>query len=149
MALGTVIVTALGCLMFLDKTHILSPGGVSAIAILLVILNIAFLVLVALAVVQQGREHFWTFLRKAQACSKAALRLVKAAFSFLKAPFAGKGRQPCLQLTRPRPNTAKPVRASRAGFLQPMLSEMMVPSHLTPHSAAGPTIAATTERFEL
>jgi hypothetical protein len=43
MALGTVIVTALGCLMFLDKNHVLSPGGVSAIAILLVILNIAFL----------------------------------------------------------------------------------------------------------
>ncbi len=128
MALGTVTVTALGCLMFLDKNHVLSPGGVSAIAILLVILNIAFLVLVALAVVQQGRRYFWTFLRKAQAFSKAALRLVKAAFSFLKAPFAQgrpKGRQPCLQLTRPRPKTAVPVRASRTGFLQPMLAGMI------------------------
>jgi len=40
----------------------------STIAILLVILNIAFLVLVALAVVKQGRS---TFLVKAQAISKA------------------------------------------------------------------------------
>ncbi len=128
MALGTVIVTALGCLMFLDKNHVLSPGGVSAIAILLVILNIAFLVLVALAVVKQGRRYFWTFLRKAQAFSTAALRLVKAAFSFLKAPVAQKGRQPCLQLTRPRPNMAVPVRATRTGSLQPMLAEMMMPS---------------------
>jgi len=101
---------------------------VSAIAILLVILNIGFLVLVALAVVQQGQRYFWTFLRKAQAFSKAALRSVKAAFSFLKAPFARKGRQPCLQLTRPRPNTAEPVRATRTGSLQPMLAEMIMPS---------------------
>ncbi|DBB01108.1 TPA: hypothetical protein ACH3X1_001000 [Trebouxia sp. C0004] len=33
MALGTVIATALGCLMFLNKNHVLDPGGVSAIAI--------------------------------------------------------------------------------------------------------------------
>ena len=128
MALGTVTVTALGCLMFLDKNHVLSSGGVSAIAILLVILNIGFLVLVALAVVQQGQRHFWTFLRKAQAYSKAAVRLVKAAFGFLKAPFARKGRQPCLQLTRPHPNTAEPMRARRTGSLQPMLAETMMPS---------------------
>ncbi|KAL0038989.1 hypothetical protein WJX77_004333 [Trebouxia sp. C0004] len=128
MALGTVTITALGCLMFLDKTHVLSPGGVSAIAILLVILNIGFLVLVALAVVQQGRRYFWTFLRKAQAFSTAALRLVKAAFGFLEAPFARKGQQPSLQLTRPGPNTAVPMRATRSGSLQPMLAEMMMPS---------------------
>jgi len=133
MALGTVTVTALGCLMFLDKNHVLSSGGVSAIAILLVILNIGFLVLVALAVVQQGQRYFWTFLRKAQAFSKATLRMVKAVFGFLKAPFARKGRQPCLQLTRPRPNTAEPMRASRTGSLQPMLAEMMMPSQ--PHSS--------------
>lgn len=127
MALGTVIITALGCLMFLDKNHALSPGGVSTIAILLVILNIAFLVLVALAVVKQGRRYFWTFLRKAQAFSGAALRLVKAAFTFLrKAPFVRKGQQPCLQLTSP--NLTVPVRPRRTGSLQPMLAEMMVPS---------------------
>ena len=125
MALGTVTVTALGCLMFLDKNHVLSPGGVSAIAILLVILNIAFLVLVALAVVQQGQKYFWIFLRKADAFSKAALRLVKAACSFLKAPFARNGRQPCLQLTRPHPNTAVPVRPTRTESLQPMLAGMI------------------------
>ncbi len=68
MALGTVTVTALGCLVFLDKSHAASPGRLSTIAILLVILNIAFLVLVALAVVKQGRS---TFLVKAQAISKA------------------------------------------------------------------------------
>ncbi len=51
--------------------------------------------------------------------------LVKAAFSFLGAPFVRKGRQPCLQLTRPRPNTAVPVRATRTGSLQPMLAGMM------------------------
>ncbi len=136
MALGTVTVTALGCLMFLDKNHVLSRGGVSAIAILLVILNVAFLVLVALAVVQQGRRYFWTFLRKTQAFSKAALRLVKAAFGFLKAPCARKGQQPGLHGTRPaaalqggsRPNTATPVRATRSGSLQPMLAEMVMPS---------------------
>ncbi len=133
MPLGTVTVTPLGCLMFLDKNHVSSPGGVSAIAILLVILNIGFLVLVALAVVQQGQRYFWTFLRKAQAFSKAALCLVKAAFRILKAPFARKGRQPCLQLTRPCPNTSEPVRAARSGSLQPMLAEMMVPSQ--PHSS--------------
>ncbi len=103
---------------------------------LLVILNIVFLVLVALAVVQQGQTYFWTFLRKAQTFSKAALRLVKAAFSFLKAPFVRKGRQPCLQLTRPRPNTAEPVRATRTGSLQPMLAEMMVPSQPTSLSSS-------------
>ena len=135
MALGTVTVTALGCLVFLDKSHAASPGRLSTIAILLVILNIAFLVLVALAVIKQGRS---TFLTKAQAISKAALRLVKAAFSFLKAPFAQKaafgflgapfvrkGRQPCLQLTRPRPNMAVRVRATRTESLQPMLAEMI------------------------
>ncbi|KAL0046985.1 hypothetical protein WJX82_003591 [Trebouxia sp. C0006] len=121
MALGTVTVTALGCLMFLDKNHVLSPGGVSAIAILLVILNIGFLVLVALAVVQQGQRYFWTFSRKAQAFSKAAL-------SFLKAPFGQKRQQPGLQSTRSRPNTATPVRATRSGSLQPMLAEMVMPS---------------------
>ncbi len=124
MALGMVTVTALGCLMFLDKDYVASSGRLSTIAVLLVILNIAFLVLVALAVIQKGRS---TFLMKAQAFSKAALRLVKAAFGFLKAPFARKGQQPCLQLTRPRPNTAVPVRATRSGSLQPMLAEMMVP----------------------
>ena len=128
MALGTVTVTALGCLMFLDKNHVLSPGGVSAIAILLVILNIAFLVLVALAVVKQGRKYFWTFLRRAQAFSTAALRLVKAALSFLKAPSVQKGQQPCLQSTRSCPNTAVPGRATRTGSLQPMLAEMVMPS---------------------
>jgi uncharacterized membrane protein YbhN (UPF0104 family) len=125
MALGTVAATALGCLMFLDKNHVLSHGSVSTIAILLVILNIAFLVLVALVVVQQGQKYFWTFLRKAQAFSTAALRLVKAAFGFLKAPFTRKRQQPCLQLTRPRPNTAVPVRATRTGSLQPMLAGMI------------------------
>ncbi len=122
MALGTVIITALGCLMFLDKNYVASPGRLGTIAVLLVILNIAFLVLVALAVVKQGRS---TFLMKAQAISTAALRLVKAAFGFLKAPFARKGRQPCLQLTRPHPNTAVPMRATRAGSLQPMLAGMI------------------------
>jgi len=122
MALGTVTVTALGCLMFLDKNHVLSPGGVSAIAILLVILNIGFLVLVALAVVQQGQRYFWTFSRKAQAFSKAAL-------SFLKAPFGQKRQQPGLQSTRSRPNTAVPVRATRSGSMQPMLAEMVMASH--------------------
>ncbi|DBA69633.1 TPA: hypothetical protein ACH3X2_012695 [Trebouxia sp. C0005] len=128
MALGTVTVTALGCLMFLDKNRVLSRGGVSAIAILLVILNMVFLILVALAVVKQGRRHFWTFLRKTQACSKAALCLAKAAFGFLKATFAQKGQQPCLQLTGPCSNMAVPVRASRTGSLQPMLAEKMMPS---------------------
>ncbi len=121
MALGTVTVTALGCLMFLDKDHVLSPGGVSAIAILLVILNVGFLVLVALAVVKQGRRYFWTFLRKAQAFSEAAL-------SFLKAPLGQKRQQPCLQLTRSCPHTAVPGRATRTGSLQPMLAEMVMPS---------------------
>ncbi len=128
MALGTVTVTALGCLMFLDKNHVLSRGGLSAIAILLVILNVAFLVLVALAVVKQGRRYFWTFLRKTQAFSKAALCLVKAAFGFLKAPSGQKRQQPCLQSTRSCPNTAVPGRATRSGSLQPMLAEMVMPS---------------------
>ena len=128
MALGTVTVTALGCLMFLDENHVLSPGGVSAIAILLVILNVGFLLLVALAVVKQGRRYFWTFLRKTQAFSKAALRLVKAAFSFLSAPFAQKKQQPGLQSTTSRPNRAVPVRATRRASLQPMLAEMVMPS---------------------
>jgi uncharacterized membrane protein YbhN (UPF0104 family) len=128
MALGTVTVTALGCLMFLDKNHVLSSGGVSAIAILLVILNIAFLVLVALAVVQEGQKHFWTFLRKAQAFSTAALCLMKAAFSFLSTPFVQKKQQPGLQSTAARPNRAVPVRATRSGSMQPMLAEMVMPS---------------------
>jgi len=51
--------------------------------------------------------------------------LVKAAFSFLGAPFVRKGRQPCLQLTRPRPNMAVRVRATRTESLQPMLAEMI------------------------
>ena len=126
MALGTVIVTALGCLMFLDENHVASSGSLSAIAILLVILNIAFLTLVALAVVKQGRRYFWTLLMKAQAFSKAALRLVKAAVWFVGAPFVRKGQQPCLQLTRHPPNTATHVTATRSGSLQPMLSGMML-----------------------
>lgn len=126
MALGTVIVTALGCLMFLDRDHVASPAGMSAIAILLVILNVGFLLLVALAVVKQGRRYFWMILRKAQAFSKAGLRLVKAACSFLAAPCGPKGQQPCLQLTRPHPSTATPERGTRAGFSQPMLTGMVL-----------------------
>ena len=128
MALGTVIVTALGCLMFLDKSHVASRKGLDAIAILLVILNIGFLILVALAVVKQGRRYFWTFLRMARTFSKAALRWLKGACSFFRAPFVQKGQQPCLQLTRPHPSTAAPARATRTGSLQPMLSGMVVPS---------------------
>ena len=127
MAIATVSITALGCLLFQDQ-NTLSFNGMGIIADLLVILNVGFLVLVALAVVKQGRRYFWTFLRKAQACSTAAFRLMKAAFSCLGAPFTRKGQQPCLQLTRPRPNTAEPARATRSGSLQPMLAEMMVPS---------------------
>lgn len=122
MAVGTVAATALGCLMFLDKNYAANPGRLSAIAVLLVILNIAFLGLVALAVVKQGRS---TILMKAQACSTAAVRLVKAAFSFLGAPFTRKRQEPCLQLTRPHLNTAVPMRATRAGSLQPMLAGMI------------------------
>ncbi|DBA96202.1 TPA: hypothetical protein ACH3X3_002402 [Trebouxia sp. C0006] len=127
MALGTVSITAFGCLMFQDQ-NILSFNGMGIIADLLVILNVGFLVLVALAVVKQGRRYFWTFLRKAQAWSTAAFCLMKAAFGFLRAPLTRKRQQPCLQMTRPRPNTAEPVRATRSGSLQPMLAEMMVPS---------------------
>ena len=119
MALGTVIVTALGCLMLMDNNNVASSAGLSAIAILLLILNVAFLALVAFLVLKQGKRHIGTFLRQAQV-------IVKAAFQLLKAPCTRKAQQPCLQLIRPQADVTMPVRTTRSGSMQPMLSERML-----------------------
>ena len=74
--------TTLGCLMFLDDNSIVSPAGVGTIAVLLLILNTAFLVAVAWLTVRFGAKYIQAFARRGKrfviACSARSVRLVMA-----------------------------------------------------------------------
>ena len=87
--------TTLGCLMFLDDNNIVSPAGVSTIAVLLLILNIAFLAAVAWLTIKYGAKYIQAFARQGKrlvtACSAIMTASVKlvigiAASSSVKAP---------------------------------------------------------------
>lgn len=130
LALGTVMGTALGSLMFLDKDRVASSVGLRAAAILLVILNVAFLALVAWLVLKHGKRHAKAFLRQAKAISKGALHLVKAAVircnRLCKPSVPGDVSQTRLSTSSPQANVAMPVRATRSASMQPMLSERVL-----------------------
>lgn len=130
LALGTVIVTALGCLMLLDHNNVASSAGSSAIATLLLILNIVFLALVAFLILRQGKRRLGPFLRRTQVIGKAAFRLGKTGCQLAKSSFTKQGQQPCLQVIRPSADVAMPVSPPRAGSMQPMLPG--------PNSSSGP-----------
>lgn len=124
MALGTVMGTALGCLMFLDKDHVAGSAGLRATAILLVILNVAFLALVTWRVYKHGKRHAKAFLRQAVAISKDAFCLTKAAVLRCKTQCKPSvPGQTQLSSSSPQANVAMPARATRSGSMQPMLSE--------------------------
>ena len=119
--------TALGCLMFLDRDHVARSVGLRATAVLLVIINVAFLVLVAWLVFQHGRRHATAFLRQAGAIGKAAFGPVKAVLTGRKAPFPNhRAGQITASSSSPQADVAMPVRATRAESMQPMLSERML-----------------------
>ncbi len=67
-----------------------SSVGLRATAVLLVIINVAFLVLVAWLVFQHGKGHATAFLRQAGAIGKAAFGLVKSCARLLS--MKGQGR---------------------------------------------------------
>ena len=122
LALGTVIVTALGCLMLLDHDNVASSAGSSAIATLLLILNIVFLALVAFLILRHSKRRIGSCLRQTQVIGKAAFCRGKTVCQLTKRSFTKKGQQPCLQVIRPSADVAMPVRPPRAGSMQPMLS---------------------------
>ena len=125
LALGTVVGTALGCLMFLDRDHVASSAGLRTAAVLLVILNVAFLVLVTWLVFQHGKRHASAFLRQTQVIGKAAFGPLKSAYLRHRAHFHQKPRQNTPSSSSPQADVAMPVRATRAESMQPMLSERM------------------------
>ena len=119
LAIKTVILTAIGCLMFLDGDRILSSAGLSAIAVLLLIQNVFFLIVVAYYVIKRGRRHVIAFLRLAKTAFAAAFQILRGCF--------GRGaNQPCL--CAPPVAMAMPARASRSGSMQPMLPERVLSS---------------------
>ena len=121
--------------MFLDRDHVASSVGLRATAVLLVIINIAFLVLVAWLVFQHGKRHATAFLRQGQAIGKAALRPVKAAFTGRKAPFRERAGQNTASSSSPQADVAMPVRGTRAESMQPMLSERMLSGPISSRSS--------------
>ena len=130
LALGTVIVTALGCLMLLDHDNVASSAGSSAIATLLLILNIVFLALVAFLILRQSKRHIGSCLRQTQVIGQAAFHQGKTGCQLLKSSFTKGGQRPCMQVIRPSGDVAMPVRPPRAASMQPMLSG--------PNSSSGP-----------
>ena len=130
LALGTVGVTALGCLMLLDHNNAASSAGSSAVATLLLILNVAFLVLVAFLILRQSKRRIGSCLRQTQVIGQAAFCQGKTVCQLLKSPFAENGQRPCLQVIRPSADVAMSVRPPRDGSMQPMLSG--------PNSSSGP-----------
>ncbi len=116
--------TAMGCLMFLDRDHVASSVGLRATAILLVILNVAFLALVAWLVLKHGKRHAKAFLRQAVAIGKDAFHLMKSAVlrctTHRKPSVPG---QMQLSSSSPQASLAMPARPTRSGSMQPMLSE--------------------------
>ena len=120
LALVTVMVTALGRLMLLDHNNASSSASSRAIATLLLILNIAFVALVAFLILRQSKRRIGSCLRQTQVVGRAAFRLGKTSCQLLKSPFTKIGQQPCL--IRPSADVAMHVRPYRAGSMQPMLS---------------------------
>ena len=127
--------TALGCLMFVDRDHVASSVGLRATAVLLVIVNVAFIVLVAWLVFQHGKRHATAFLRQAQAIGKAAFGPMKAAFTGRKAPFPRKAKQNTPSSSSRQGDVAMPVRTTRAESMQPMLSERMLSGPISSRSS--------------
>ena len=66
--------------MFLDENNVVSGVGSSAIAVLLVILNIAFLAAVAWLTIKHGARYICAF-------AKQVKRIVRATCSLMTAPF--------------------------------------------------------------
>lgn len=130
--------TALGCLMFLGRDHVASSVGLRATAVLLVILNVTFVLLVAWLVLHHGKRHVTAFLRQAQAIGKAAFGLMKAAFTLRKAPFQQRARQNTPGSSSPQAAVAMPVRATRAESMQPMLLEGMLSGPISLRSSISP-----------
>ena len=112
--------------MFLDTDQVASSAGLRAIAVLLVMLNVAFVTLVAWLVLKHGKRRATAFLRQAGVIGKAAFCLLPAAFSQRKAPFRGRPRHNTASLDSPEADVAMAMEATRAGSLEPMPAEGML-----------------------
>ena len=57
MGLFAVMVTATGCLFFLDTNTVALSSGLSAAGVLLMLLNVAYIALMAILITKQGARH--------------------------------------------------------------------------------------------
>ncbi len=120
--------------MFLDTHNVADTAGLSATAILLMILNIAFLALVAFVIVKQGARHIVAFAKQIHIISKGVFRLVKA-------PFTRRKKQPTVAAapaSHASLDAARPARAYRSGSMQPMLLDVPTSSSLSGLSVESP-----------
>ena len=133
LGMAAVTATAVGCAMFLDDSSVISTVGSRAIAILLLILNVAFLIAVAYMTIKYGRRYIVAFWIQGKRIVKAAwratvafpgqvVRSITAGFGWFVNCCLGRPRNQGRQ--RPGVQMA-PVPASkgqRSQSMQPMLS---------------------------
>ena len=128
-----VTATAVGCAMFLDDGNVISTVGSSAIAILLLILNVAFLIAVAYMTIKYGRCYIVAFWSQGKRIVKAAWRAsvaflgqvvmsIKAGFGWCVNCFVGRPRNQGTQRPGVQMAPVPAPKAQRSQSMQPMLS---------------------------
>lgn len=78
LGLFAVMATASGCLFFLDASTLAQSTGLSAVGVLLMLLNVAYIVVMAVLIVKQGARHVhgWAvWIRDLSLHALAALQL--------------------------------------------------------------------------
>ncbi len=100
LGLFTVVATATGSLYFLDSGKVASHAGLNAVGVLLLLLNVAYLLLVALLLAVAAKEfvkaHLGNRFSKVIAASENVLNALRA---WLSKPFGrGNRRSPHQQL---------------------------------------------------